>query len=123
MVYYERGSAEDVLSPQEVREALRGVFDSLGPRRRVMAIPPDYTRLNSYAGEITSIAEEYYGEALTDILPALGTHSPMTPGQIAGMFPGVPESKFRVHDWRNGVETVGEVPASFIEEVSEGILR
>ena len=123
MVYFGRGSAEDVLSPQEVREALRGVFDSLGPRRRVMAIPPDYTRLNSYAGEITSIAEEYYGDALTDILPALGTHSPMTSGQIAGMFPGVPESKFRVHDWRNGVETVGEVPASYIEEVSEGKLH
>ena len=123
MLYYERGSREDVISPQEVRDALRGVFDGFGPRKRVLAIPPDFTRLNSYAGEITSMVQDYYGEALTDVLPALGTHTAMTGDQISTMFRGVPESKFRVHDWRNGVETVGKVPASYIEEVSEGRLH
>ncbi|MBQ6087601.1 MAG: DUF2088 domain-containing protein [Bacteroidales bacterium] len=123
MLYYERGSREDVISPQEVRDALRGVFDGFGPRKRVLAIPPDFTRLNSYAGEITSMVQDYYGEALTDVLPALGTHTAMTGDQIRTMFRGVPESKFRVHDWRNGVETVGKVPASYIEEVSEGRLH
>ena len=53
-------------------------------------------------------------------LPALGTHSPMTSEQIHEMFPGVPESLFRVHNWRTGITTVGEVPASFVKEVSEG---
>ena len=57
---------------------------------------------------------------LTDILPALGTHSPMTAQQIGHMFPGVPAHLFRVHDWRNDVITLGEVPGEFIEEVSEG---
>ena len=36
------------------------------------------------------------------------------------MFAGVPEKLFRVHNWRTGITTVGEVPAAFVQEVSEG---
>ena len=86
----------------------------------MLAIPPDITRLNSLGGEITAIANDYYGDVLTDILPALGTHSPMTERQMDTMFPGVTHAKFRVHDWRDGVEDVGEVPAGYIREISEG---
>ncbi len=122
MLYYARGSKSDVLSPEEVKAALFGVFDKMGRRSRVLAIPPDFTRLNSFAGPITAMVEEYYGGRLTDILPALGTHSAMTPGQIAEMFPGVPEGKFRVHDWRNDVVSIGTVPSEYVQEVSEGKL-
>ena len=108
MLYYARGSKTDAITPDEVRAALKQVFDAMGPKKRVLAIPPDFTRFNSYAGPITGMVEEYYGDVLTDVLPALGTHTAMTPEQIAGMFPGVPESKFRVHDWRDGVATLGE---------------
>jgi len=62
----------------------------------------------------------YYQQKLTDILPALGTHTPMTKAQIEHMFPCVPLNLFRDHDWRNDVVTLGEVPASFVSEVSEG---
>lgn len=120
MIFYARGSESEVLSQQDVCEALRGVFDSLGCKRRVLAIPPDITRLNSLGGEITAFANDYYGDALTDILPALGTHSPMTEAQMDTMFPGVPHGKFRVHDWRGGIQDVGEVPAEYIREVSQG---
>ena len=120
MLYYARGSKNDRITPEEAREALRGVFRALGPRKRVLALPPDFTRFNSYAGPITEIADEYYGDALTDVMPALGTHSPMTDAQISTMFGSVPKDKFRVHDWRNDVVTVGEVPASYLREVSEG---
>ena len=123
MLYCAIGSKDSVITPQEVKEALFGVFEKLGPRKRVMAIPPDYTRLNSFAGPITAMVDEYYDARLTDILPALGTHSPMTPEQIIDMFPGVPQDKFRVHDWRGGVVSIGEVPASYIEKVSEGKLH
>ncbi len=123
MLYYARGSKSDVLSPEEVKAALFGVFDKMGRRSRVLAVPPDYTRLNSFAGPITGMVQDYYGDALTDVLPALGTHSPMTAEQIADMFPGVPEEKFRVHDWRSGVASIGEVPASYIGQVSEGKLH
>ena len=120
MLYYARGSRDDSITPQEVREALFGVFRALGPRKRVLALPPDFTRLNSYAGPVTEIVNDYYGDALTDVMPALGTHSPMTDGQIAAMFGSVPRDKFRVHDWRHDVVTVGEVPAEYVREVSEG---
>jgi len=123
MLYYSRGSKTDVISPDEVRAALKQVFDAMGPRRRVLAIPPDFTRFNSYAGPITEMVYDYFGSALTDVMPALGTHTAMTDGQIKTMFGHTPREIFRVHDWRNDVVTVGRVPASFIEEVSEGKLH
>ena len=123
MLYYGRGSKDDVISPDEVRAALKQVFDSMGPKHRVLAIPPDFTRFNSYAGPITEMVWDYFGPALTDVMPALGTHSPMTGEQIATMFGHTPRELFRVHDWRNDVVTVGRVPASYIEEVSEGKLH
>ena len=95
----------------------------MGPKRRVLALPPDFTRANSYAGPITEMAYDYFGDRLTDIMPALGTHVPMTDGQISTMFGHTPKNLFRVHDWRNDVVTVGEVPAEYVEEVSEGRLH
>ncbi|WP_418893453.1 hypothetical protein [Limibacterium fermenti] len=59
-------------------EALR----KLGERQKVLAVPSDYTRLPSKAGDLTEMTWEYYGDKLTDILPALGTHTPMTGEQI-----------------------------------------
>ena len=120
MLYFARGSRTDIITADEVRAALKEVFDGMGPKKRVMALPPDYTRLNSYAGPITEMVNDYYGIRLTDVMPALGTHTPMTPEQIISMFPTVPVGKFRVHDWRNDVVTVGEVPREYLAEVSEG---
>ena len=120
MLYFARGSETDIISAEETRTILKDVFDRMGPRKRVLAIPPDYTRLNSFAGPITEMVNDYFGERLTDVMPALGTHTPMTEEQISSMFGSVPPAKFRVHDWRNDVVTVGEVPASFVSEVSEG---
>ena len=120
MLYYSRGSKSDIITPAQMREALREVLERLNPRKKVLAIPPDYTRLNSYAGEITSMLNDLLGDRLTDVMPALGTHSPMTPEQIADMYKGVPPEKFRVHDWRHDVVTVGTVPEEYVREVSEG---
>jgi nickel-dependent lactate racemase len=47
----------------------------------------------------------------------------MQPAQIKHMFGDVPQNLFRVHNWRTDVETVGEVPAEFIHEQSEGKLN
>ena len=120
MLYFARGSRTDVIGADEVRAILKTVFDGMGPKRRVIAIPPDFTRLNSFAGPITEMIYDYYGDALTDVMPALGTHSAMTPEQIRTMFGHIPADRFRVHDWRHDVVTVGEVPASYVREVSEG---
>ena len=123
MLYFERGSKEDVITRDEVRSVLNRVFTQMGTRKRVLVIPPDFTRANSYAGPITEMIYDYFGEALTDVMPALGTHVPMTDDQIATMFGHTPKHLFRVHDWRNDVVTVGEVPAEYVRQVSEGRLN
>jgi nickel-dependent lactate racemase len=120
MILFEKGTPEYSYSDKELKEAVISALEKLGPKKKVLVIPPDYTRLPSRAGDITEFAWEYYGDALVDILPALGTHTPMTDEQISHMFGKVPRSLFRDHDWRNDVVTVGEVPAEFVKEVSEG---
>jgi len=116
------GSKEMEIAPEEAKAHLFGALGRLGERKRVLAVPPDFTRFHSKAGELTEYAWEFYGEALTDVLPALGTHKPMTDREIAAMFGATPRGLFRVHDWRNDVVTLGEVPSEFMLEVSEGKL-
>ncbi|MDD4756134.1 MAG: lactate racemase domain-containing protein [Prolixibacteraceae bacterium] len=120
MIYYENGSISANLSAGDLKKGLFQALGSLGKREKVLAVPPDYTRLPSRAGELTEFAWQYYGEKLTDILPALGTHTPMTDEQISHMFGDTPRHLFREHDWRNDVVTLGTVPAEFVSEVSEG---
>jgi nickel-dependent lactate racemase len=121
--YYAQGSPQTDLTTDDLRAALSETLRRLEPRRRVLAIPPDHTRPNSMAGPLTRMACEYLGDRLTDVLPALGTHAPMSDEQLDAMFPGVPRNLFRVHDWRNDVVTIGEVPAEFVAQASEGIWR
>jgi nickel-dependent lactate racemase len=116
------GSATTELSPAEYRAGLHKALGKLGARRRVLAVPPDFTRFHSKSGELTEMAWEYYGDALTDVLPALGTHTAMPDEQIATMFGATPRSLFRVHNWRDDIVTLGEIPGAFMLEVSEGKL-
>ncbi len=110
------------MSPEQIRAGLSEALCKLGERRKVMAVPPDFTRFHSRAGDLTQMAWEFYGERMIDILPALGTHTAMTGEQIATMFGNTPGRLFRVHDWRNDIVTLGEVPGAFVHEVSEGKL-
>ncbi len=123
MIYYEKGSIETSLSREDLRTGLFEALNRMGGKNKVLAIPPDYTRLPSKAGDLTEFAWEYFGEKLTDVLPALGTHTPMTPDQISHMFGKMPADLIREHDWRNDVITLGTVPAEFIKEVSEGAVE
>ncbi len=120
-VWFAKGSSTTVLGEDDLRAALASVFARLGDRKKVLAVPPDMTRFNSRAGILTRIAYEHYGDAMTDVLPALGTHVPMPDWQIAKMYAGVPRSLFRDHDWRNDVVTIGTLPAEFVRTATEGI--
>jgi nickel-dependent lactate racemase len=122
MILFSRGSKDMAFSAGEIREALVSSLDRLGERKRVLVIPPDFTRFHSQAGLLTELTWEYYGNRLIDILPAIGSHSPMTREEIGMMFGKVPGNLFRVHDWRQGLATLGEVPAAFVQEVSEGMI-
>lgn len=120
--YLSIGSAETDLSPQDLREHLSAALGRLGARKRVIAVPPDATRSHSGAGLLTRLAFDYYGEAFAAVLPALGTHTPMTAAQLDAMFPGVPHALFHAHRWRTDVVTLGEVPGTFVHQQSEGLL-
>ncbi|MFZ0416983.1 MAG: lactate racemase domain-containing protein [Candidatus Sulfotelmatobacter sp.] len=111
------------LSLDELRDLLVESLAQLGERKSVLVVPPDHSRVHSRAGELTRYAWEYYRDRLHAVLPALGTHAAMRPEQITRMFGAIPQELFRVHNWRTDVETLGEVPAGFIHEQSEGKLN
>jgi nickel-dependent lactate racemase len=119
-LYFAAGSPTTEMSVEELRTNLFTALDAIGNKNKVLAVPPDFTRFHSQAGAITELASQYYGSRLTDVLPALGTHKAMTDSEISTMYGATPRSLFRVHDWRNDVVTLGEVPGSFLYEVSEG---
>jgi len=122
-MYLEFGSETSSLSAQETHDALFDALTALGVRRRVLALPPDFSRYHSGAGELTRFAWEFYGPRLAAVMPAIGTHRPMTECEIQTMFGGVPADLFRAHDWRSDLATLGEVPAAFVCEQSEGKLN
>ena len=114
------GEPLDLMQIEEtVEKTLRGK-----KLNKVLLIPPDFTRFHSMAGMITEI---YYNKlkdsCQIDILPALGTHDPMTRAECKEMFGSVPFELFIEHDWENDVMKIGEVPSSFVNEVSEGLIN
>ncbi|MBQ6733487.1 MAG: DUF2088 domain-containing protein [Lachnospiraceae bacterium] len=119
---YAVATGETGLTREEIQKALE---ESLAGRgcKRVLILPPDFTRLHSNAGFVTNVYYHLLTErgAKVDIMPALGTHEPMTDAQIADMFGDIPPDRFLVHDWRNDVVKIGEAPASFLEEITEGL--
>ena len=122
-LYCSIGSVDTDLTPQQLNELLVEGLAKLGARNKVLAVPPDQTRAHSRAGDLTRYAWKHYGERMKAVLPALGTHAPMKPEQIAAMYGDMPLDLFRVHNWRTDIETLGEVPAEFVREQSEGKLN
>ncbi|OGV65570.1 MAG: D-mannonate epimerase [Lentisphaerae bacterium RIFOXYB12_FULL_65_16] len=111
------------LTAPEKRELLEAALQRLGrPLRKVLILPPDFTRFNSNAGELTAILYDMLSpQAQVDIMPALGTHFAMAEGEIRKMFgPNIPLQQFKVHDWRNGVEHMGDISGERLKEWSEG---
>jgi len=121
-LYLATGGVESDLLPQ-LQNLLVESLAKLGQRSRVLVVPPDQSRIHSRSGDLTRYAWQYYGDRLQSILPALGTHAAMRPEQITRMFGAIPQELFHVHNWRTDVETLGEVPAEFIHEQSEGKLN
>ena len=119
--YFARGDENAALTADDIREGLNALLDARGAHDRVLALPPDYSRLPSRAGEITCILHEILGDRLTDVMPALGTHKPMSAQQLADMFPTLPGDLIRPHHWRTDVVTLGEVPVDFVREATAGI--
>jgi len=107
----------------ELYAALKKSLDGLN-LKKVLLIPPDYTRMYSGAGKITAAYWNLLsGVCEVDILPALGTHEPVTREECRAFFgESVPFERLIVHNWRTDVVKLGEVPAEFVREVSEGLV-
>jgi nickel-dependent lactate racemase len=122
MEHFVYSKSELGLTSEEIREAL---LVSLEGRtlNHALIIPPDFTRFHSNAGLITNI---YYNELVArgcevDILPALGTHVPMTEEECHIMYGDIPFEKFLPHNWREDVVKIGEVPSEFVEDITENL--
>jgi nickel-dependent lactate racemase len=121
--YFHEGSPSAVITERRARQLIDRMLTALGELERVLLVPPDVTRAASWAGPLTiMLYERLKAAAHVEIMPALGTHAPMTDVELAAMFPGIPPAVFRVHDWRRDVISLGQVPAQIISQVTEGKL-
>jgi nickel-dependent lactate racemase len=94
------------------------------PLRRLLLLPPDITRRASGLGALAGrLYHRWQKHTEVWLLPALGTHAPLSQTEAAEMFPGVPPERLLVHDWRRGVVPLGEVPAAVVRTLSEGCLE
>src|SRR3954471_12391117 len=108
MEYLDEGGEDAVIDSRRAGELLDGMLERMGPLRRVLLVPPDFTRVHSGAGELTAMLHQRLaGRAHVEILPALGTHAPMTRAEIEAMFPGVPPAIFREHRFQTGLHRLG----------------
>jgi nickel-dependent lactate racemase len=120
-IYYENAGANASLGIEDFREGLAATLDRLGQPKKILALPPDQTRIDSRAGEITNLLHQMVGDRLTDVMPALGTHDAMTSAQLTKMFGDLPQNLIREHRWRNDVVELGTVDRDFVSDVTEGI--
>ena len=117
-------STEAGITDAELRSILeRALSECRGRLKKLLILPPDYTRFHSNAGRITwHIWDMLKDECEIDIMPALGTHVPVTREEAAAMFGDIPYERFIVHNWRTDVEKVGTVPGEYVAEISEGLV-
>lgn len=99
--------------------------------RSVLLIMPDSTRSGPFDLCFHTLANEMLGRvARLDVLIALGTHPPMDEERICQHFGLSPEERagryaqvgFINHDFRQGLRTIGIIPATEIEALSGGLM-
>ena len=123
-MWVSQGGIERIIDSDTKRQLLAEALQKRGGScSKILVLPPDITRLHSGAGELTQILYGMFGkDRIFHIMPAIGTHEPLTEDQMELMYSGIPKELFRVHDWRNDVVQLGIVPSHLIKRVSEGKL-
>jgi nickel-dependent lactate racemase len=116
----------DRISPKRIEELMQRTADEARKRlcsrpKRVLLLPPDITRAHSGAGRMTEILYNLFAkEADVHVIPTLGQHVPHTMDENRRMFGAIPEERIHAHDWRGGCVPVGEVPADYVKDVTDG---
>ena len=133
MELYLKADSENGLSQEAIKGAVlralsehRSKLAAAGKElKKALILPPDFTRFHSGAGFITNVIyhDLVSGGAQVDILPALGTHEAMPKEQTDIMFGDIPRECFIAHDWRHDVVKLGEVPADYVSEITEGLWK
>ena len=117
-----RATTEQGLTDDELRAEVTALLER-HPAKKVLLLPPDYTRYYSKAGFLTQVCYSFYTArgAEVDLLPTLGTHRPMTRAEAADMFGDIPFERILEHRWRTDVVNIGEVPGEEIARYSDGL--
>lgn len=106
-----------------MEQMIRQFAESLPVLKKVLLIPPDHTRKHSGAGRIAAMLARLLGGAEVDLLPALGTHAPMSTAELQDMFGDLsPFHEIIEHNWREDTVSIGTIPGSFVTAISEGLL-
>lgn len=117
---------EGGISPARLRRAIDRLVEQYPGAGKVLILPPDYTRCFSYAGPITQLLYQRLTArgASVQVMPALGTHAPMTETERRAFFGDtVPDRDILIHHWQTDNAAVGKVPADFVEGISGGLYR
>ena len=111
------------ITDAELKRALEDAFSDCRDRlKKVLLLVPDYTRYHSDAGKIANIIYHMLENTChVDLLEAVGTHFAISDEQLESMYGDIPKERFLVHNWRTGVVKIGQVPAEYVAEVSEGV--
>ena len=116
----------DRISPQRLEELIERTAKEALARicrrpQRVLLLPPDITRMHSGAGRLTELLyHQFEGEAEVHVIPTLGQHVPHTPEQNREMFGSIPDERIHAHHWIKTCVEVGEIPADFVNEITQG---
>jgi nickel-dependent lactate racemase len=122
MIFFSEGNKTAIVSSARISELVDLMIGKLGKLSRVLLIPPDYTRSRSFAGEITNMLyHKLKDRSEIRILPALGTHAPMTSKESNAMFPGIPDHLFLRHDWKDDVVRLGTVTPEILKQLTGGL--
>lgn len=114
---------EKGISPEQLEAQIDRLLEQWPGVKKVLIIPPDYTRCYSYAGEITQILYRKLSPgAVVHVMPALGTHMPLSDEEHDKFFGDtVPKDAIIVHHWQTDTVRLGFVPAEVCSEISGGL--
>ena len=115
-------SSQTGLSTGEMTSAIDSLLAQYVDLKKILIIPPDYTRCFSMAGDITQVIyNKLKDKVQIDIMPAVGTHVMVSDEERKLMFGDIPKKLFLHHKWQTDTVNIGSVPSEFVSEISNGL--
>ena len=112
------------LSNYDIETAIDKLLQQYDNLRKILIIPPDFTRCFSKAGDITQIIyKKLSTNVKIDIMPALGTHAMINDEERIKMYGDIPKANFLHHKWQSDTIKIGEVPKDFVAKISNNLFN